>query len=417
MNQAKVVEKIRLKWLLRLDADDEEKPKAKKHSAYSTQLPYGLCNSEGINTEGMTPREAWEAYENKTGKSAESVKAEKMGKGIDTGKSVDTSEYTKAYQDAVKEKSSFEIKDAVRKSLEEMPTGYTAVSHDRAYKKIGDDQFEYEASNGEKKVATAKQILKAHGRSDIEGDFEVKDDKYVHQKKQVKSDLTEKLRPNRDDYEYEDGDSVDDFTTKNVGKLMPLYEEGGSDAIDSEFYKFKLGKVTKNLHEISRDEADEILYDNLSQSTIDGWFRAYNHEYKDNLTKQMIQSPEVHNAALNIMYGNYKYDCEAKKKEPLSFDEFLVTPIKMYRGGTGKEYEKASVFSSYTFDRDVAGSFTGSEVGMGHAPDPNGVIYEAEIRPIDTYGSVFTNGEAEILVPREIAPNGRRDEADVLARG
>lgn len=414
MNQAKVVEKIRLKWLARFDADDEEKPKAKKHSAFSTRLPYGLCNSEGIGTEGMTPREAWEAYENKTGKSAESVKAEKMARANEAKESVDTSEYTTAYKEAVKEKSSFGIKDAVRKSLEEMPTGYTAVSHDRAYKKIGDDQFEYETSNGEKKVATAKQILKAHGRSDVEGDFEVKDDKYVHQKKQVKSDLTEKLRPNRDDYDYEDSDDVDDFTRKNAGKLMPLYEEGGSDAIDSEFYKFKLGKVTKGLHEISRDEADEILYDNLSQSTVDGWFRAYNHEYKDNLTKQMIQSPEVHNAALNIMYGNYKYDCEAKKKEPLSFDEFLVTPIKMYRGGTGKEYDKASVFSSYTFDRDVAGSFTGSTVGMGHAPDPNGVIYEAEIRPIDTYGSVFTNGEAEILVPREIAPNGRRDEADVL---
>lgn len=412
MSIIKTVEEIRRKLNIRLDADDEEQPKPKKHSALSTRLPYALCKETGINTEGMTPREAWEAYEGKTGKSAESAKSEKMGDNSGGSEESDTSKYVGAFKDAVKGHSSFEIKDAVRKSLDEMPTGYTAISHDRAYKKIGDDQFEYETSSGEKKVATVKQILKAHGRSDLEGDFDVKDDKYVHQKKQVKSDLNEKLRPSRDDYEYEDGDGVDEFTHKNVGKLMPLYEEGGSDAIDSEYYKFKLGRVTKDLHEISRDEADEILYDNLSQSTVDGWFREYNHEVKDNLTKQMIQSPEVHNAALNIMYGNYKNYCEGKNEKPLSYSEFLVTPIKMYRGGTGKEYDKASVFSSYTYDKDVAGTFTGSEVGMGHAFDPNGVVYEAEIRPIDTYGSVFSNGEAEILVPREIAPNGRRDEAD-----
>ena len=77
------IEEIRLRYLSRFDADDsdeegEQPKKRKKYSALSTRLPFGLCKSEGIDTEGMTPREAWEAWEKKTGKSAASARAEKM---------------------------------------------------------------------------------------------------------------------------------------------------------------------------------------------------------------------------------------------------------------------------------------------------------------------------------------------------
>jgi len=237
--------------------------------------------------------------------------------------------------------------------------------------------------------------------------------------------ISGEMTPERTDYDFTLDDGLEDFIRKNIGnrrnpgKLYSLYhdmEDNGGDgsvAVEDEYYKTRLNLCTKGLHEITQDEADEILYDNCKQSTVDGWFREYNHEYKPGLIYQMTQSPEVHNAALNVMYINYKNQCELDEKEPLAFEEFLVTPIKMYRGGNGKEYKKASEFSSYTFDRKVAETFTGSEVGMGHAYDPNGVIYEAEIRPIDTYGSVFENGESEILVPRTIAPNKNRDEADV----
>lgn len=43
-------------------------------------LPYGLCKGVGINTEGMTPREAWEAWENKTGKTKEQAEKEHWGR-------------------------------------------------------------------------------------------------------------------------------------------------------------------------------------------------------------------------------------------------------------------------------------------------------------------------------------------------
>ncbi len=47
-------------------------------------LPYGLCKGAGIDTDGMTPREAWEAWENKTGKTK--AQAEKEHWGEDKGK-------------------------------------------------------------------------------------------------------------------------------------------------------------------------------------------------------------------------------------------------------------------------------------------------------------------------------------------
>nr|DAW41939.1 MAG TPA: hypothetical protein [Caudoviricetes sp.] len=43
-------------------------------------LPYGLCKSVGINTEGMTPREAWESWQNKTGKTKAEAEKEHWGK-------------------------------------------------------------------------------------------------------------------------------------------------------------------------------------------------------------------------------------------------------------------------------------------------------------------------------------------------
>ena len=46
-------------------------------------LPYGLCKSVGINTEGMTPREAWDAWQNKTGKTKEEAEREHWGKTAD----------------------------------------------------------------------------------------------------------------------------------------------------------------------------------------------------------------------------------------------------------------------------------------------------------------------------------------------
>lgn len=60
-------------------------------------LPYGLCKSVGINTEGMTPREAWEAWQNKTGKTKEEAEKEHWGKTADEKQPAEKEEKSTTY--------------------------------------------------------------------------------------------------------------------------------------------------------------------------------------------------------------------------------------------------------------------------------------------------------------------------------
>lgn len=232
----------------------------------------------------------------------------------------------------------------------------------------------------------------------------------------LKMELSPEIRPKRDDYdlkrERSDISAYQEFSYKNKDKLMPVYKESGRIGLQNEFYRARLSAVTRDFKEISRDEAEEILSENLYSGTLHAWFREYNNDVREDLVCQLTRNPETHNAALNQMYNNYKVFCETEKEEPLSFEEFLVTPIKMYRGGSGKEHKEAAVFSSYTFDREAAELFTDSDYGSKSRAGLSGVVYDASIRPIDTYGSVYYNGEMEILVPRGMAPNGNRDSED-----
>ena len=53
--------------LMRTDADEEEEGKKRHGGGVRYGLPYALCKSVGINTEGMKPYEAWDAWRNKVG--------------------------------------------------------------------------------------------------------------------------------------------------------------------------------------------------------------------------------------------------------------------------------------------------------------------------------------------------------------
>ena len=223
--------------------------------------------------------------------------------------------------------------------------------------------------------------------------------------------LSDAAKPTRGDYEHGPDDSVTSFIHKNVEKLRPIYEEKGSDGLEEEWFKTRLQDCTKDLRKITADEAEDILDENIDYGIAHMWLNEYSHEVKPKLVHQLTGNKDIHNAALNVMYDNYRFNCEREKTEPLSFEEFLVTPIKMYRGGNGKEHGSTPAFSSYTFDKNIAEQFRDSEIGSKVKTD-KGVVYEAEIRPIDTYGSLLTNGEMEVFVPGFLAPNGKYDGVD-----
>ena len=214
--------------------------------------------------------------------------------------------------------------------------------------------------------------------------------------------LGDEMSPKRNDYDFEEGDMINDFIHKNVDKLRPLYDEGGGEAIDGEFNKYRLLNSTKDIHPISKDEADGIMYDNVKQSWYDGWFRNADSSYKPILLDQMLKSPEVRNAGLSLAYENYKNVCKYQGKEPLDFEKFLVTPVSLYRGDKGRKRTKDDVFDAYTFDKSTAKWFAGDR----------GEVIEKKVRPIDTYGSMRAVGEAEIWIPKEMSPEKRMDSKE-----
>lgn len=205
--------------------------------------------------------------------------------------------------------------------------------------------------------------------------------------------------------EYTPADSFQEWQMANMkGRdnptriaLSKLYKEEGIEGVQKEYYSSKTIAASGDIHEMSKDEADEAMYDAMPKNVFHGWFMEADSDYKPMVVDAVTSSPEARSAAMNLMYENYKYEGDGK----LSFEEFLNTPVTMYRGGHGQEHVESDVFSSYSFSRKAAEKFAGSD----------GTVYEAKIRPIDTWGSVLENGESEILVPSWIAPNGNRDSA------
>lgn len=227
--------------------------------------------------------------------------------------------------------------------------------------------------------------------------------------KKATYELSDEAKPESMDYDLDPTDDFQAFVKKNYDKVRDIYDEKGLGGVEEEFYKIRLARCTKGFRVLSDDEIDKAIKENIDAGRARAWLVEYNHEVKPKLVYDMTRNPEVHNALLNAMYQNYVVHTKyAEKEKPLSFEEFLVTPIKMYRGGSGKEYKTAAAFSSYTFDKRIAERFKSDPTGHGKESDP-GKIYEAMIRPIDTFGCLGSAGEMEIFVPGFIAPNGRYD--------
>ena len=135
-------------------------------------------------------------------------------------------------------------------------------------------------------------------------------------------------------------------------------------------------------------EAVQVVQDNLSSSTLNGWFREYNSEYKPRIENALITNPELRNASLNIAHRVY----QESTGELVNFDDFIEMEIEVYRGGNFK-FIDSDVFVSYSFDKKIAEKFCTKE---------NPEILTRKIKIKDTLGSLQTTGEAEIMIPRYI---------------
>ena len=170
-------------------------------------------------------------------------------------------------------------------------------------------------------------------------------------------------------------------------------------------------RSTKNLHEIEADpgtyfgeaskrnriyeKAMDEYVEEVGDSLVAGWVRNADSSYKPGIVAGTLRSEKARNAALNMMYLNYQYNGGEDK----TFDEFLTTPIKLYRGEHGQKRTEEDVFSAYSFDKRMAQDFAGE----------NGTVHEIEVRPIDTLGSPRCAGEAEVMIPFWLEKKVRHD--------
>ena len=183
-------------------------------------------------------------------------------------------------------------------------------------------------------------------------------------------------------------------------------KENGMKAVEELWREKRTQEELKNIHEMSIEDAIAQVRDNISDSTMEGWFKKADSDYKPKLVNSIMANPGTLNAGLNIAYNNYKNDMDNQGKTPMSFNKWLTTPQEVYRGTRGQKSVVSDVFTSYSPDKKVAAGFTLSDSGGGHSlvkSDFSNVdmskISTMKIRPIDTWGSYQTTGELEWLIP------------------
>lgn len=214
---------------------------------------------------------------------------------------------------------------------------------------------------------------------------------------------------------YKDAYEYDDFVKNNLQSLKELYKKDGEEAVKQAWYDTRLAEEKKNLKEIPIEDAISQLRESIPERIHAGWFRNADSDYKPHIVARLMGNPGTLNSALNIAYSNYRSQFEyfsemygkwmpirdVDQSKKLSFKDWLVTPVKMYRGDYGQKTTDSDLFVSYTPNRKMAEKFYNASAG--------GKISEIEIRPIDTWGGMQTTAEEEYLIPvSEIKKRSRK---------
>lgn len=175
------------------------------------------------------------------------------------------------------------------------------------------------------------------------------------------------------------GSMVSDYMDKVLGQSFSreAYEKLWKEARAEFGPKFEPVEITK-------EDAIAIIREKVPDNILDGWFRDGDSSYKAKLEQLAMSDDDIRNAALNIMWSNFK---EFSGKD-IGFAEFLQSEISMYRGKNQENYVDGDETIALTFDRKVAEGF-------------GKYVLETLVKPIETIGAYQTTGESEALVYRD----------------
>ena len=122
-----------------------------------------------------------------------------------------------------------------------------------------------------------------------------------------------------------------------------------------------------------------------------------NEDPLSSIIADIKKNPELRNSMLSLLYDLYKKEIGFKG----SFDEFILEPIKLYRGVTDadKKGKGQEGFSAYSISKNRV-------IGYAHnRSSENPEVREVTVRPIDTYGAVnyIMDAEVEVLLPQNLS--------------
>jgi hypothetical protein len=137
---------------------------------------------------------------------------------------------------------------------------------------------------------------------------------------------------------------------------------------------------------MSKEDAVRAIVDGVREGDREGWFRSGDKNYKPRIVAAIEASSDVRNAALNLFH---RYVTESG--QDVAFNEFLDTPVTLYRAG---EVAADEAFASFTYDRSMA---------ERHAERTGTPVQSITVRPRDTYGMMQTIAEGEVMVPTALA--------------
>ena len=258
--------------------------------------------------------------------------------------------------------------------------------------------------NGQSKdeaIESARQRSEQYKRENDEKQRQIEVNKKQAEAKQ-KEEAQRELKSN---LKFKDAPDFDTFIDNNFNELKPLARTMSMDDMRGLWYETRTEIEKQNIKEIDAEKALDTLREAIPPNVREGWFRSANSDYKPKLVDAVLSTKGGLNAALNVAYHNYRYQFErysevygkwiphegVDQSKKLSFNDWLKTPQTMYRGDCGQKSVGSDVFASFTSDKKIAEKFLNEGAG--------GKLSEIQVRPIDTWGSYYTNAEEEYLIP------------------
>jgi hypothetical protein len=180
--------------------------------------------------------------------------------------------------------------------------------------------------------------------------------------------------------------SVEIEVSKSDGskRTMSLTKSSG-DALPSEtLARATMGRDADS-EAMTREQAVEVVTNNVRPAALDGWFRNEDKNFKPEITEAIHANPELRDAALNVFRDQY----EKTTGGTVSHEEFMATEVTLYRGSEMTNDDSRDTFASYSMDRATAEKF-GDD------------IQTIKVFPGETYGSMSTTGEAEVMIPIDL---------------